>query len=393
MNIDKKKLIIQILALVGLGLTIDLAYIYYTANYDKYALSSFCSINEFVDCDGAAKSVYSQFLGIPLAYWGMFFYLIILFLTFVDKLKNVRFLKFLEVFKEPKAYISTLGTIAFLCSMILAGLSVFKINKICILCVVTYFVDLAIALVASEGLARNVIEGFKTTVLDFIDGAKKYTKTFIVLLLLFLSFLAYTGITLNFVPNVKNYREINKYRKIKFNPYRVKGNVLGNENGDVIVEIYSDYVCPMCYIQNIMLHQAVKEFNNIKIVHHNYPMDRECNVLLDINLHPKACFMAKVALAAKEQGNYWEMASLLYENKPKKIEEAVKLAEQLNLDKDKFVSDLTSNKIAKSLKKEIDDANDISINATPTTIINGEQVVGIKPYYKLKEVLIQHGAK
>lgn len=393
MNIDKKKLIIQILALVGLGLTIDLAYIYYTANYDKYALSSFCSINEFVDCDGAAKSVYSQFLGIPLAYWGMFFYLIILFLTFVDKLKNVRFLKLLEVFKEPKAYISTLGTIAFLCSMILAGVSVFKINKICILCVVTYFVDLAIALVASEGLARNVIEGFKTTVLDFIDGAKKYTKTFIVLLLLFVSFLAYTGITLNFVPNVKNYREINKYRKIKFNPYRVKGNVLGNENGDVIVEIYSDYVCPMCYIQNIMLHQAAKEFNNIKIVHHNYPMDRECNVLLDINLHPKACFMAKVALAAKEQGNYWEMASLLYENKPKKIEEAVKLAEQLNLDKDKFVSDLNSNKIAKSLKKEIDDANDISINATPTTIINGEQVVGIKPYYKLKEVLIQHGAK
>ena len=45
MNIDKKNLWIQILAIVGLGLTIDLAYIYYTANYDKYALSSFCSIN------------------------------------------------------------------------------------------------------------------------------------------------------------------------------------------------------------------------------------------------------------------------------------------------------------------------------------------------------------
>ena len=43
------------------------------------------------------------FLGIPLAYWGMFFYLTVLFLSFVDKLKNIKFLKFLEVFKTPKA--------------------------------------------------------------------------------------------------------------------------------------------------------------------------------------------------------------------------------------------------------------------------------------------------
>lgn len=393
MNIDKTKLAIQVLAIIGLGLTIDLAYIYYTANYDKYALSSFCSINEFVDCDGAAKSIYSQFLGIPLAYWGMFFYSIVLFLTFVDKLKSAKFLKFLEVFKEPRAYISTLGTIAFFCSMILAGLSIFKINKICILCVITYFVDLAIALVASGGTAKNIVKSFKTTFIDFIDGVKTYTKTFIVLLLLFVGFLTFTGVTLTFVPNVKKYHEINKYRKIKFNPYRVKGNILGNENGNVIVEIYSDYVCPMCYIQNIMLHQAAKEFSNVKIVHHNYPMDRECNVILDINLHPKACFMAKAALAAREQGNYWEMSSLLYENKPKNVEEVSKLAEQLGFDKDKFLSDLNSNKIAKSLKKEIDDANNLSINATPTTIINGEMLVGIKPYYKLKEVLIKHGAK
>lgn len=393
MNIDKKNLWIQILAIVGLGLTIDLAYIYYTANYDKYALSSFCSINEFIDCDGAAKSTYSQFLGIPLAYWGMFFYSTVLFLTFVDKLKNIKFLKFLEVFKAPKAYITALGTIAFFCSMILAGLSIFTIKKFCILCFITYFIDLAIALVAASGIAKNIIEDFKTTAIDFVDGAKKYTKTFIVLLLLFVGFLTFTGVTLTFVPNVKQHRAIQKYRKIKFNPYRVKGNSLGNEKGEVVVEIYSDYVCPMCYIQNIMLHQAVKEFSNIKVIHHNYPMDKECNTSLEINLHPKACFMAKVALAAKKQNNYWEMASLLYENQPKNIEEATKLAEQIGLDKDKFLSDLHSNEVAKTLKQEISDANDIAIDATPTTIINGEKVVGIKPYYKLKEVLVKHGAK
>ena len=52
MNVDKKKLWIQILAFIGLGLTIELAFIYYSANFDKYALSSFCSVNDFIDCDG-----------------------------------------------------------------------------------------------------------------------------------------------------------------------------------------------------------------------------------------------------------------------------------------------------------------------------------------------------
>ena len=67
MNIDKKKLTIQIFALIGLLISIKLACIYYVANYEKYALSSFCSINDFVDCDGAARSSVSQFWGIPLA--------------------------------------------------------------------------------------------------------------------------------------------------------------------------------------------------------------------------------------------------------------------------------------------------------------------------------------
>ena len=49
MTIDKKKLGIQILSLVGIIITIKLACIYYVANFQKYALSSFCSINDFIE--------------------------------------------------------------------------------------------------------------------------------------------------------------------------------------------------------------------------------------------------------------------------------------------------------------------------------------------------------
>ncbi len=392
-NFDYKNLTIQILAVLGLALSVKLAFIYYSANYDQYALSSFCSINDFIDCDGAARTTFSQFCGIPLAYWGIFFYLIVLFLTFTTKLKQIKWLKFLEVFKEPYAYISVLGAIAFICSIILAGISLFVIKKLCILCVITYFIDLIIATIATLSSGKNFFVCIKTTFLDFIDGAKKYLKTFIVLLILSTSFLAYSGITLNFVPHIKQRNSILKYRKIKYNPYRITGNVLGDSNATVIIELYSDYVCPLCYINNIMLHQAAKELKNIQIIHYNYPFDKECNPSMTTNFHPYACFMSRAAIAARNQNNYWGMSSLLYENKPKKEAKLIELAKELNLDTDKFIADFYSKETQQILKNELYKGLNLNLNATPTMIINGEKVVGVKPYYELKKILVKHGAK
>ena len=392
MNINKRKLAIQIFSVLGFILTIELAVIYYTANYDKYALSSFCSINEFIDCDGAARTDVSQFLGIPLAYWGMFFYLTVLFLTFVDKLKNIKFLKFLEVFKNPMAYITVIGTVAFACSMILAGISIWGINKLCILCVITYFIDFLIALISSENWKEYFIS-FKTTVLDFIDGAKNYPKTFVILLITAISFLTYSGVTNNFVPQIKKSKEIKKIMNMKTNPYKVDGNTLGAENADVVIELYSDYVCPMCYINNIMLHKAAKEFSNILVVHYNLPFDKECNTEISMSLHPGACYMARAALAAKKQGNYWGMSNLLYEKHPMNNEQLEPLIEKLNFDKQKFLDDMYSDTTTFELQNDLNKSYYLNIDGTPTMFINGERKVGIMSYDDMKDLLIKHGAK
>lgn len=393
MTIDKKKLGIQILSLVGIIITIKLACIYYVANFQQYALSSFCSINDFIDCDGAARSILAQFWGIPLAYWGLFFYLTVLFLTFVDKLKNVRFLGFLNVFKNPMSYITFLGTVAFVVSMVLAGMSLLKINKLCILCLITYFIDLAIALTAFGAKPKQFVQAMKDTFVDFIAGVKSYPKTFVVLLIMATSFLCYSGITDNFVPHIKKHKSIMKYRKITYNPYRVTGNELGDTNGTVVIELYSDYVCPLCYIHNIMLHQAVKELSNVKIVHHNLPFDKECNPYININMHPGACYMSRAAIASRNQGNYWGMSSLLYENQPQKEEDLLKLVEKLGMDKAKFLKDMEAESTYKEIEDEVSKANEMGLDATPTMFVNGEEYVGVKPYYELKDILIEHGAK
>ena len=393
MTIDKKKLGIQILSLVGIIITIKLACIYYVANFQKYALSSFCSINDFIDCDGAARSILAQFWGIPLAYWGLFFYVTVLFLTFVDKLKNVKIFGFLKVFKNPMSYIAFLGIVAFVVSMVLAGMSLFKINKLCILCLITYFIDFAIALTAFGAKPKQFVQAMKDTFVDFIAGVKSYPKTFVVLLIMATSFLCYSGITDNFVPHIKKHKSIMKYRKITYNPYRVTGNELGDTNGTVVIELYSDYVCPLCYIHNIMLHQAVKELSNVKIVHHNLPFDKECNPYININMHPGACYMSRAAIASRNQGKYWGMSSLLYENQPQKEEDLLKLVDELGMDKANFLKDMEAESTYKEIEDEVSKANEMGLDATPTMFVNGEEYVGVKPYYELKDILIEHGAK
>lgn len=143
-----------------------------------------------------------------------------------------------------------------------------------------------------------------------------------------------------------------------------------------------------------MLHQAAKEYKNIKIVHHNYPFDKECNPYIIVNMHPKACFMYRGAIAARKQNNYWEMSSLLYENQPQNMDDMLKLADKLNFDRERFLKDFQSDETTSEIKETIDYGNsNYDIDATPTMFINGDKVVGVKPYFKLKEILEEHGAK
>ena len=117
---NKKRIALTILSVIGFITSIKLAIIYWDSNFNPYAMSSFCSINDFIDCDGVAKTVHSQFFGIPLAFWGLFLYFVFFVMTYVDKLKNVKFLGFFEVFRNPLQYICALGFISFIISMMLA---------------------------------------------------------------------------------------------------------------------------------------------------------------------------------------------------------------------------------------------------------------------------------
>ena len=392
MNLLKdKKMTIGIIILIGLVTTIKLGIIYYNANFNPYALSSFCSVNDFIDCDGIAKTTESQFFGVPLAFWGMFLYAFMGLMLFVDKLKNFKLLRFLEVFKNPFSYIAALGVISFGISMLLLCISLFEIKKLCVLCAFTYILNLFIAVVAAQGVGFKQV--FVDSVKDLLDALKikPYAIAFSIVVLIATAFLTYTSTSYVFTPQVKRVKEFKEFTQAKTNKYAVSGNILGSKNPDVIIHTYTDYQCPMCKAYNIMVHKLAKDFKNVQIVHHNMPLDTSCNRYIRKEFHQGACTMAKYAVAAEKQGKFWDMNNVLFEKQPTSTKEILMLADKMKLDLTKLQDDANSIETMKEIQNDIDEAYSYKINGTPSTVINGKSHIGMRPYSDMKQWVIDEG--
>ena len=395
-----RKIAIGIIAFIGFITTIKLALIYYNANFSANPHASFCSINEFIDCDSVAKTIDSQFLGIPLAYWGMFLYLFIGLMMGAKKLAQHKLFKFMEVFKNPYAYISALGIISFTISMILLCISLFEIKKLCILCAFTYVLNLTIGLLAMDYTKGGLVNIFKTSFFDFADALKikKYLITFIAVAICACGFLTYTAVTNVFSPHVKNIRAMKKFIKLKekaINPYAIQGNILGNPNGDIKLHIYSDFRCPICSVYNIIIHKVVQDFENVLVVHHNYPLDMACNKYLQQPFHYGSCALAKYGYAAEKQGNYWGLATEMYLHQPMTDVDVWMLALKQGLNIDKLKEDVLKDDSKVEILKDIDEAVALGIKGTPAVRVNDskEPYMGAMSDIQLKEYLIKAGGK
>ena len=395
-NTRVKKISIFLVAIIGFLTTIKLAVIYYDANFNPYALPSFCSVNDLIDCDGVAQTTESQFFGIPLAYWGMFLYAFIFLMLIADKLKNLKIFKFMEVFKNPLDYIASLGIISFVISMILLCISLFEIKKICVLCAFTYVLNLLIALIALDYKNGGMVKAFKQSVLDFLDAIKNkaYLIAFVIVMLLAAAGLTYTTVTMKFAPQVKNAKDFKEFVEAKTNKYAVSGNILGDKDATVVLTTYTDYRCPICFAYNIMIHKAAKELKNVRIEHKNLPLDMECNPYLKQPFHTGSCRMARYSIAAEKQGKLWDINSLFFEKQPNNDAEILEIAKTVHgLDVKQLEQDANSQEVKAELAKQIKESNARGINGTPSSQIGQDVYVGIKPYSELKKWMIDAGAQ
>ncbi|MBI4849984.1 MAG: thioredoxin domain-containing protein [Nitrospirae bacterium] len=146
----------------------------------------------------------------------------------------------------------------------------------------------------------------------------------------------------------------------------VSSAVKGNKNAPAAIVEFSDFQCPYCSQLQQTLSEVLKAYpKEAKLVFKHYPLP----------FHQQAMNAAKAAEAAKEQGKFWEMHDLIFQNFNKLNDGIYKeLAQQIGLNVEKFSADFSSNKYDQLIQQDMALARSAGVTGTPTLFINGKRM-------------------
>lgn len=159
---------------------------------------------------------------------------------------------------------------------------------------------------------------------------------------------------------------------VNINEVTNSDRVEGNPFAPITVIEYSDFQCPYCAEAFSSLKQVMANYGqNIRLVFRNFPLMQ----------HPYSNLAASVAEAAGLQGKFWPMHDLLF-NRQKSWTQQTDVqniftgyAQELNLDLNKFKNDLNSPEVKNKIQADVDKANQIGVNSTPSFFINGQPLI------------------
>lgn len=166
--------------------------------------------------------------------------------------------------------------------------------------------------------------------------------------------------------------------KKKLNIDTAEAPVRGAPMAPVSIVEFSDFECPHCGAAHPLLARTLEEFSGkVNLVFKQFPLDS----------HKNAAPAARAAVAAQQQGKFWELADLLFEHQrelsTEKIEE---LAKQTGVDMTKFDAARESAVVQARVEKDKKEGLELGVQGTPSLFINGraykEGLQGLSKYLK-----------
>ena len=138
----------------------------------------------------------------------------------------------------------------------------------------------------------------------------------------------------------------------------------GNAKGNVTIVEFSDYNCPYCKRALTHLTKLLGTDDNVRVVLKEFPIFGE-----------RSEGAARVAIAAKQQGKYFEMHTALLKNRGQNSEKsALGLAEKLGLDMDKLKTDMRSDEVKKVITETRELGTKLGIQGTPFYLV-GDRII------------------
>ncbi|MBB5785379.1 Na+/H+ antiporter NhaA [Nonomuraea jabiensis] len=140
-------------------------------------------------------------------------------------------------------------------------------------------------------------------------------------------------------------------------------HVRGPEDATITIVEYGDFECPYCGRLHPVLEEIRRKNPDVRMVFRHYPIR---------TLHPRAASAAIVSEAAADQGRFWEMHDILYDNQRFLTDADLEhYAAELGIDP---WSDVPGHAARIALHEE--SGRDSGVRGTPTLFLNGVRYQG-----------------
>lgn len=146
----------------------------------------------------------------------------------------------------------------------------------------------------------------------------------------------------------------------------------GEGGSGVTVIEYGDFQCPACQTYYSVFKQLKVKYNDkVTFQFRHFPI---------VSAHQNAMAAHRAAEAASNQGKFWEMHDLLYENQKswETSNSAIKIFEDyamsLSLDMDRFRHDVASEAVNAKINADLEAGKSMGVGGTPSFVIDGKLI-------------------
>jgi RNA polymerase sigma factor (sigma-70 family) len=153
----------------------------------------------------------------------------------------------------------------------------------------------------------------------------------------------------------------------------------GPAEAPVTIVVFSEFQCPFCQRVQSTLDELLAAYpKDVRLVFRNLPLA----------FHENAPLAAEAALAAHEQGKFWQMHDRLFANQSALDPASLEVhAAAIGLDVARFRKALEDKRFLPAVQEDMRLARELDINGTPAFLVNGKRVMGAQPLGAFKQAV------
>lgn len=355
-----------------------------TAAGDTEGAARLCGEGAQFDCSVAASSSYSELFGIPIAAIGFAFYVAVIVVGAMAKGEESK------DESAPGVALLLFGgfALSLVYSIYLAVINATVLDKSCDKCLYLYLLNLVGYFATGYWAGTSTFDSLRK-LFGQLGGLLKQPATMTFALTFAVALFGASWQTNKIKSgsdgSTPSAREILAEPKVDLDVlYRADAPSYGPADAPVQIVEFSDFECPYCARFAEVISALKDEFpTELRVTFRNYPL----------SFHPNARLVARGAVCANEQGNFWPFHDLAFARQASlsapdfDIERIVTIAKDAGLNPDEMRDCVLSGFSEERVARDVADGQAVNLRGTPTVFINGTQYQGNLDLNSMRSVI------